>query len=310
MLLCYFLLLGPPGRALAQSGADPVSILIDEFEAVTSEIDAIQKGGPAMLQTALSNAVSPKFVELNFVERDKLNTILREKKLPEKLPKGSFDNSTARALKVAGANYVIFVKYLSLEKHVRLDARIVKVEKATGRISESDVFKLDELKKGDPFKILAEKLVNALYEVLGIPIPKSLDMLLPVFSYSGPKKWEATKVMVPQSLRTLLLRFKMQSTRLIAPPDMASTTAKSLADLAEMFPSVHSFIIGSITVMEVDQKLISVVNFSIIHRKGALITSDEIRCKPSALVIDNKVLEKPATKLKKDWESRLSDRKN
>ena len=142
-----------------------ISILIDDFEAMDPATPwKYHKAAPETLMAALSRVFAGgRRLEVSFVERARLTSILKENSLPEKLPK-TFDPKTVTALQAARADYVIFTQYQRVKDDgFRITARLTKVETATAPVALQANF-LEE--DNEPFRELAEQLKAALYKAL------------------------------------------------------------------------------------------------------------------------------------------------
>lgn len=136
----------------------PKTLVILPFEnnSVTDPeyYDPLTKGLSAMLITDLSNNVST----LKLIERDKIQSLLKEIALSQS---GSIDKSTAiRAGKILGAQATTFGSFMVIEKQVRIDARIVKVETSEVLMAESILGRSDNFI--DLERELAAKIAKSL----------------------------------------------------------------------------------------------------------------------------------------------------
>ncbi len=146
-----------------------ISILVDDFEAMDpASAWKYHKAAPETLMAALSKVFAGgRRIEVSFVERAKLASILKENALPEKLPK-SFDQKTVTALRAARADYVVFAQYQRVKTDsFRITARLTKVETATAPVALQANF-LEE--DNEPFRDLADQLKTALFKALRIVV--------------------------------------------------------------------------------------------------------------------------------------------
>lgn len=109
--------------------AKRVAILYFDNSGGEASMDKLKKGLADMLITDLSNIRM-----LNIVERDKLESILKEQKLNNTK---EFDASTASKVgKLLGAQIILTGGYFDMMGSLRIDARFIDVE--TGKILKSD----------------------------------------------------------------------------------------------------------------------------------------------------------------------------
>jgi len=106
-----------------------IAILYFDNSGGEASMDKLKKGLADMLITDLSNVSM-----LNIVERDKLESILKEQKLNNTK---EFDPSTASKVgKLLGAEIILTGGYFDMMGSLRIDARFIDVE--TGKILKSD----------------------------------------------------------------------------------------------------------------------------------------------------------------------------
>jgi TolB-like protein len=109
--------------------AKRVAILYFDNSGGEASMDKLKKGLADMMITDLSNIRM-----LNIVERDKLESILKEQKLNNSK---EFDPSTASKVgKLLGAQIILTGGYFEMMGALRIDARFIDVE--TGKILKSD----------------------------------------------------------------------------------------------------------------------------------------------------------------------------
>jgi TolB-like protein len=109
--------------------AKRVAILYFDNSGGEASMDKLKKGLADMMITDLSNIRM-----LNIVERDKLESILKEQKLNKSK---EFDPSTASKVgKLLGAQIILTGGYFEMMGALRIDARFIDVE--TGKILKSD----------------------------------------------------------------------------------------------------------------------------------------------------------------------------
>lgn len=308
--LSYLLLYAPCSLALAQNNKH-IKLLIDDFEAATTNktIDWLDDAGPQMLKTSILNANSTHLLSLDIVERKKLTTLYHEgREFPQTVPKGTFDQSTVKSLRLIGAQYVIFVTYTTLsEQHARLDARIVKVVTGAAGISVFHIINLDAVYERDPLKTLAEKLVDSLYASLSISPDEDDELYLSGFSidYPGNKDW-AMKEVVRKHVHSRVgeLISGIKNVDFIFPHDVTATQGKDGGKLAEMFPRIEYFIIGTILVIPGgDLKEMVSIHLRIVDAKDHFKASSSIFCPQKALFEDESRLRKLVSDLKNHWET-------
>ncbi len=205
-----------PGASRMQiSEKKSVSLFVDDFESSDpSEAWKFQKEAPQMLMTALFHVVgASKFVQIAFVERAKLTNVLKERELPDKLPK-VFDAKTVTALQAAQANYVIFCQYRRVKPDTfRVEARLVKVETAAAVTAVQDNFSADDV---EPFQGLAQKLKPAIYKALQVPLADNHFKLV-VCRFEPTPPNEKLPPFVDESLLGRLQRLHLSSINSVAP---------------------------------------------------------------------------------------------
>ncbi len=256
-----------------------------------------------MLTTALTKAASTDgLINLRFVERTKLNRILQEAGgIRQQLSEVFAQPKVKTSLKAEGAEFVIFVTYAAmLGNMIRVDARMVEVEPVAGEISQDHVFTADD---PTPFKILADKLVNDLYKSLDISATPSgqFNLMAPPFNYEGPHDYEKSRTVLPQSLRTSLHNLKMRRANWMSTQARQYILGKDCAALAEMFPDIHYFLIGDISIFQVRQQIITIVHVVIVSRGCDNIIETQEKCDPDQL-FDDVLIKKVVDRIAQDWE--------
>jgi hypothetical protein len=259
----------------------PVSLFVDDFESSDqSEQWKFQKEAPQMLMTALFHVVgASRFVQIAFVERARLANVLKERELPDKLPK-VFDPKTVTALQAAQANYVIFCQYRRVKTDTfRVEARLVKVETAAAVTAVQDNFSADD---AEPFQGLAQKLKPAIYKALQVPLADNHFKLV-VCRFEPTPPNEKMPPFVDESLLGKLQQLHLSSINSVAPNVAECTGAAQGASGA--IAASQIFVAGRVLVEKgEDGRRIYHLLVKIFHPERGLAAQCMIECDETALM--------------------------
>jgi hypothetical protein len=283
------------------SGPKKISILIDDFEAMDpSTAWKYHKAAPEILLAALSTAFAGgRRIEVSFVEREKLTSILKENSLPEKLPR-TFDQKTVTALQAARADYVVFAQYQRVKTDsFRITARLTKVETATAPVAVQASF-LDEDK--EPFRDLADQLKTALYKALQIAVAEQ-HFTLVVCRFEPNPPNEKIPPFLDERLLGRLQGLHLSGITLVA-PDIVDCRAPAVAGPAASAASAFSELrVTGVLRVDVDaagrRHILLLIKIShAVRGLAACFTKDS---EEGTLTVD---LQQAADELSREWEIR------
>lgn len=300
LLLAFFC--APLARSQPVPGpSEPkkISILIDDFEAmVPATAWKYHKAAPELLMAALSKVFGGgRRIEVSFVERDKLTSILKEKSLPEKLPK-TFDQKTVTALRLARADYVIFAQYQRVTTdNFRITARLTKVETAIVPAALQANF-LEE--DSEPFRDLADQLKTALYKALQIVVAEQ-HFTLVVCHFEPNPPYEKIPQFLDERLLGSLQGLHLSGITLVA-PDIADCRAPP-APAASAASTFSELRVTGVLRVDVDaagrRRILLLIKIShAVRGLAACLTKDS---EEATLTID---LQQAAVELSRAWETK------
>lgn len=282
-----------------------ISILIDDFEAMDPATAwKYHKAAPEILVAALSTVFAGgRRIEVSFVERDKLTSILKENSLPEKLPK-TFDQKTVTALRLARADYVIFAQYRRVKTDsFRITARLTKVATATAPVAVQASF-LDE--DSEPFRDLADQLKTALLKALQIVVAE-LHFTLVVCRFEPSPPNEKIPPFLDERLLGRLQGLHLSGITLVA-PDIADCRAQAAPAVAAAPAFSEVRVTGELRVtgvlrVDVDaagrRRILLLIKIShAVRGLAACFTKDS---EEATLTVD---LQQAADELSREWEIR------